>query len=332
MATGGSSPGAKTRILRLSLAGIVIALALLVALLAPESGTGPADGAAETIEAPEGEGPAAEEPGAEEPGQMQPAAGEPEPTLPAVGEPKPTVPGVRDPAGGSAPVPAPRLYLVIDDVGNRREDLDLYLDLDIPVTFAVLPQLGFSRESAERIAAAGQEVILHLPMEAESGKYPGPGTIYVGDSPRQISRTIQANLRTVPGARGINNHMGSKATADRETMSHALSIARREGLFFLDSRTTHRTVALEVAREKEVPAAERNVFLDNVREGDAIRAALQEGVAIARERGYAVLIGHATSPELAVVLAQEAPAIREAGLGFFHLSDLMAETHAGTWD
>lgn len=317
MATGGSSPGAKTRVIRLSLVAIAGALGLLVALLprAPE----------EALSLPDTTGPAHE--------------AEPPETVPREA-PAPEVPEAQDPVPPAplSPRPAPRpeaiarLYLVVDDVGNRREDLDPYLSLDIPITFAVLPQLQFSEESAGRISARGQELILHLPMEAESGKYPGPGTIYVGDSQRRITETLRANLRSVPGAKGINNHMGSKATADRDTMNAALEFARREGLFFLDSRTTHNTVALEVAREKRVPAAERHVFLDNVREVGAIREALTQGIALARERGYAVLIGHATSPELAVVLQEEASAIEEAGIRFYHLSALLGTAHVGSGD
>ncbi len=312
MATGGSSPGAKTRVLRFSLLGIAIALGLLVAMLPGERG--------EVSR------------GTPEPPMPEPPTARDVPTTPEA--PPTREPDAPGPAVPAAPQPEawPRLFVVVDDVGNRREDLDPYLALDIPITFAVLPQLQFSEESAGRISARGQELILHLPMEAESGKYPGPGTIYVGDTRRQITETLRANLRSVPGAKGINNHMGSKATADRETMSAALDFARREGLFFLDSRTTHNTVALEVAREKRVPAAERHVFLDNVREVEAIRRALLEGVGRARDHGFAILIGHATSPELAQVLREEASAIEKSGLRFSHLSALLDLTDAGPRD
>ncbi|MFW5842882.1 MAG: divergent polysaccharide deacetylase family protein [Spirochaetota bacterium] len=322
MATGGTSPGAKTRALRLSLLAIAVALGLLPALL-PREREEAARGPDEVLSVPETTEPA-------------PEAEPPEPAPPEVPAPVPEGPEAEDPVPPAPLSPQPeaiaRLYLVVDDVGNRREDLDPYLSLDIPITFAVLPQLPFSEESAVRISTRGQELILHLPMEAESGKYPGPGTIYVGDSHRSITETLRANLRSVPGAKGINNHMGSKATADRNTMNAALEFARREGLFFLDSRTTHNTVALEVAREKRVPAAERHVFLDNVREVEAIREALIQGVALAREQGYAVLIGHATSPELATVLREEASALEDAGIRFFHLSALLGTPHVGSGD
>lgn len=310
MATGGSSPGAKTRTLRLSLIVIAIALGLMVALLTRDQ---------EDI---------AQRPAPE----PAPETESPEIAPPGVPEEDPAPPLILPPRAAPQSEPLARLFLVIDDVGNRPEDLDSYLSLDIPITFAVLPQLQFSEESAVRISARGQELILHLPMEAESGKYPGPGTIYVGDSQGKIDETLRANLRTVPGAKGINNHMGSKATADRETMNAALEFARREGLFFLDSRTTHNTVALEVARDKKVPAAERHVFLDNVREIGAIREALTQGVALAREQGYAVLIGHATSPELALVLREEGAAIKEAGIRFHHLSALFGTEYVGSRD
>ena len=333
MATGGS-PGTKTRLLRLSLLFIALALGLLVALLAGDRGE-VSNRAVENPPVPEPrEAPTSRTPPSAPEVTPAPApAPAPAPTPAPTPTPTPA-PERPSPALPASPQPEarPRLFVVVDDVGNRREDLDPYLALDIPITFAVLPQLQFSEESAGRISAKGQDLILHLPMEAESGKYPGPGTIYVGDSRRQITETLRANLRSVPGANGMNNHMGSKATADRETMSVALEFARREGLFFLDSRTTHNTVGLEVAREKRVPAAERHVFLDNVREVEAIRRALFEGVERARDHGFAILIGHATSPELAFVLREEAAAIEGSGLRFSHLSALLGVDNAGPRD
>ncbi len=287
----GPSPGDKTRILRISLATIAVSLALLLALVvATDGGSRTAEGGAR----PESTGPG-------------------------------STASDTDDGGDAAPDAAPRLYVVIDDVGNTLNDLDPYLSLSLPLTFAVLPQLDYSREAARRIAAAGQETILHLPMEAQSGKHPGPGTIFVDDPPEQVSRTLEANFKSVPGAKGMNNHMGSRATADEKTMERTLAFAQERGLFFLDSRTTADTVVVDVAARLDVPVLERHVFLDNEREAAAIRAALYQGVDLAKRRGYAILIGHATDGELAEVLRQEVQSLKQAGIVFDHLSRLIAK-------
>jgi polysaccharide deacetylase 2 family uncharacterized protein YibQ len=121
----------------------------------------------------------------------------------------------------------------------------------------------------------------------------GPGGVMVAMSDADIQSTVRAGLASVPGAVGVNNHMGSKGTADRRVVRAMLEVARREGLFFLDSRTTVHTVGEEVAAELGVPAARRHVFLGNEDDEEAIRRQVRRLITLAKERGTAIAIGHA---------------------------------------
>lgn len=217
----------------------------------------------------------------------------------------------------------PRLYLVLDDAGHDLDDLRRFVQFPGVATVAVLPGLEYSREAAQMVIALGHEAILHQPMEASGGNDPGPGAIFVSHSDPLIRQTLTSNLSSMPGVVGVNNHMGSLATADDRVMATVAQTLRRHRLFFLDSRTTHLSVAADTTREIGVPTVVRDVFLDNVREDEAISEQLDQGLAIARERGHAVMIGHVTSPELARVLIDRYSELDAAGFVFRPLSDLI---------
>lgn len=277
-----------------------------------------------------GDTPAVDPDAAAEPG----AAAESDPAAesgPAAGvAPKDETTPDRKEGGAAAPIP---LYVVIDDVGNNLSQLEAFLETGLPLTFAVLPQRGFSRVSVERISAAGQEAILHLPMEAQGGSDPGAGAILTGLDTGEIEKRLTANLASVPGVIGVNNHMGSKATADMQTMDAVMRYLKGQDLFFLDSRTTARTVGKTIADKYQLSFAERHVFLDNEPNRDYIRQAVEEGMDIARQRGHAVLIGHVMVTEVAEVLEEMYPFVRDEGFDLHHLSDLvLGPKDDGTWD
>ena len=229
--------------------------------------------------------------------------------------------------------PAIPLYVVIDDVGNSLAQLEPFLEVDYPITFAVLPQRRYSREAAARIASVGQETILHLPMEALNGNDPGAGAITTSLNSDEISARLTANLTSVPGVIGVNNHMGSKATADEKTMEAVFRYLQEKDLFFLDSRTTAETLGKKTADKFQLSFAERHVFLDNEPNRDYVRQAVEQGMDIARNRGHAVLIGHVMVTEVAEVLEEMYPFIRDEGFDLHHLSDLvLGPKDDDTWD
>jgi uncharacterized protein len=226
-----------------------------------------------------------------------------------------------------APAGAGILYLVIDDVGYNLEQLNTYLQLPIPMTFALLPGLEYSRAAQDRIAAEGAEMILHQPIEPVGDQDPGPGALYVGMPPEEMRRIINRNLEQLPKVIGVNNHMGSRGTADTQLMQALFSVLKGRNLFFLDSRTTAETVAPAVARQTGLQFSQRNVFLDNIEEQIEIEKALASALEVSRAQGYAVMIGHVWSRELASTLALWYAEIEERGYRFARISSFFAEEH-----
>ncbi len=227
----------------------------------------------------------------------------------AAREPTPTPEPRRRPAPGSRG----RLAVILDDAGNSLEQLDAVAALPAPVAVAVLPHLPHSSRWAARMHDAGHEVLLHLPMEPEdpSGR-PGPGAVRVAMHENEIRMAVRSALNSVPHVVGVNNHMGSKATADLRTMTWVLQELSVRGLFFVDSRTTVATVAEDAARAQGVPTARRHVFLDNDQRPAAIKRQLEEAVELARLDGWALAIGHVRASTV-TVLAETWPMLRHLG-------------------
>ena len=246
---------------------------------------------------------------------------------PAVSEPEPEpVPPLPPPAllqeDEDPPVVYP-LYLVLDDAGHTLEDLRRFFPFSGTFTVAVLPGLADSVESARVSRALGHQVILHQPMEPLSDLDPGPGAIYLGDSEEVVRQVLARNLASLGPVAGVNNHMGSRVTADPETMRTVLRFLQEQQVFFLDSRTTPESVVEEVARELDIPVLVRHVFLDNHRTREAIRDQLLIALDIARNNGEVLMIGHVTSPELAEVLLEMEGEIIRQGFSFRPLTEAL---------
>ncbi len=186
-----------------------------------------------------------------------------------------------------------RIALIIDDIGFSRARLQLFLNLNIPLTFAVLPQLPNSDKLAKMIYAKGHEIMLHQPMEPYSSeKDPGPGAIYINDDFSRITRIMAENIANIPFAVGVNNHMGSKFTEHPEKLSQALTVIKKNNMFFIDSLTSYRSKAYMTAVASKVPAARRNRFIDNIPEKSKVFSQLYKLARQATQRDYAIGIGH----------------------------------------
>jgi polysaccharide deacetylase 2 family uncharacterized protein YibQ len=240
-----------------------------------------------------------------------------------LGEPEPVPrPGPQGPGQPEGPA---RVAIVIDDVGYSLSGLREFLRLPYPLAFAVLPGLPHSQEAGRLIAEAGKELLVHLPMEPSGSTNPGPGAVLTSQSDREIEGLLEESLGRLPGAVGMNNHMGSRATADRRVMEVVIRFLAARGLFFLDSRTTAATVGPETAERLGVPLLERDVFLDNENSPAYIEQALRRGIRTAQARGSAVLIGHVQNVELAVELERLLPSMERAGVALVAPSVLAAE-------
>jgi len=141
-------------------------------------------------------------------------------------------------------------------------------------------------------------------------------------SDAEIAAILDSDLDSVPGAVGVNNHMGSAATADPRVMHAVARVLSRRGLFFVDSRTTDATVAERTAEEESVPSARRRVFLDDVATEAAVRAQLDEAVAKAKAEGSAIAIGH-PYPATLEVLEKELPNLADRGVRLVKVGELV---------
>jgi polysaccharide deacetylase 2 family uncharacterized protein YibQ len=207
-------------------------------------------------------------------------------------QPEPATP---DPSASTAPpaIPRYRVAIIFDDAGSSLTDVEGIIAIGRPVAVAVLPGLPYSADVAGRARDAGLEVLLHLPLESEDRRAMGAGGISAGMTDAEIRAAVRSDLASVHGAVGINNHMGSKGTADRRVMRAVLDVAKESGLYFIDSRTSRATVAEQVALELGVRAAARTIFLDNDNEEPAIREQIRRLITLAGERGSVIAIGHA---------------------------------------
>lgn len=216
----------------------------------------------------------------------------------------------------STPPAEALVSIVIDDIGNNPREGRRALALPGPVAIAVLPHTAYGAALAEDARRAGKEVLLHLPMDAENATEtdPGPGRIEAQMSAREIAAMFAYDLQTVPYAVGVNNHMGSLLTQDAPTMDALMQAIRARGdLFFLDSRTSPRSVAARRAAEHGVPALERDVFLDSDRGEAAVWRSIRRIERLLAARGRAVVIGH-PHPETFAVLEQWLPTLGARGI------------------
>jgi uncharacterized protein len=201
------------------------------------------------------------------------------------------------------PSPPGLFALIIDDIGHSIPHARQFLGLGLPLTFSVLPRLAHSAELSEELRGRGYEVMLHQPMEPYNRSIdPGPGALFVGDEPRLIDEVMEQNIGGVPLIVGVNNHMGSRFTEDRTGIEEALKVIKRNGLFFIDSLTTNRSVGFSTARQLSMPSAARNLFVDFQPEPCAILRELERLSRLAARHGTAIGIGH-PYPETAEAIA-----------------------------
>ena len=192
------------------------------------------------------------------------------------------------------PPPKARVAIIIDDLGAGDSVTHDLLEVNRPLTFSFLPHLPHSRQIAKEAFEGGQEVMLHLPMEPYGypKTNPGPGALFMEMAPHEIRTKVLDDLKAISHVKGVNNHMGSRMTEDEIMMEIFLEEIQKEGLFFIDSRTTQKSVAYRVARRLGMRAAYRQVFLDNVNELGYIKAQLRLLAKAALDQGQAIGIGH----------------------------------------
>lgn len=216
-----------------------------------------------------------------------------------------------------------RMAIIIDDFGYSGEPIAAFASFKQPLTFSVLPNHPYSNEAAANALNAGHQVMLHLPMEAQ-GHTNGQEQTVISDAmtDSQIQSVVKAELTSIPGAIGINNHQGSKATADRRIMRAVIAAVKANNLFFVDSRTSASSVAAGVAKQAGVPTAENELFIDNSSDVQSIRQMIRQAAKLALQHGQIVIIGHAR-PTTAIALREMLPELEAAGIKLVFVSQLV---------
>lgn len=223
----------------------------------------------------------------------------------------------------------PLAAIVIDDLGQNFSPLKKLRDLGIPLTISILPNLEHSRQISREAARLNLETLLHLPMEPLDypEKNPGPGALLSGMSAAEIQSQLRDDLRSVPGVVGVNNHMGSRLTADYRAMETLVAELKTQGLFFLDSRTSPRSQAFEIARLNNLPVAGRDIFIDAHDDRVFIRGQLEKLMQLAHQRGSAIGIGH-PYPNTISILEEMREELLASGVEWVPVSKIVQHNHA----
>ncbi len=218
----------------------------------------------------------------------------------------------------------PRIAIIIDDLGYQLDAGRRAIDLPGPVACAILPGTPRARQLAKVAHEQGKEVLLHLPLQAiEEQGPPDPGGITLDMSRDRFAEVFAEAIESVPFATGVNSHRGSLLTRHPGHMRWLMEdIRARDGLFFVDSYTTHESVALKIAAETGVAALKRDVFLDADPAPEAIQRELERLKAIAKQRGHAVAIAHPHTATLEI-LERELPRLQAAGFEIVPISALI---------
>ncbi|BCD85253.1 hypothetical protein PSm6_16600 [Pseudomonas solani] len=260
-------------------------------------------------------------------GPEQPASAAPSATTAPVAVPVPPPAKADKPTKTVPPAPAtpldsrqhPRLTLVIDDLGQTPERDRRVLALPGPVALSIIPDAPHATQLANTAHAAGKTVMLHLPMDPAGG----PFAWHPGMPVDELQRRLDAALRVVPHAQGLNNHMGSRMTAQPQAMAWLMHRLQGDHRFFIDSRTSAATVAAAEAQKIGLASLSRDIFLDDDMHPDAVAAQFAAALKLARKQGSAVMIGH-PHPATLALLERELPRLKAQGFELIGVQQMIA--------
>ena len=218
----------------------------------------------------------------------------------------------------------PRLALIIDDGGYNTDKFKKMLEVGKPMTFAILPNTPHGKEAALMAHRAGCEVMLHLPMEpkAEEMYSLEVDTVLTGMKPAEIQRILRDDLAQIPFVRGVNNHMGSRATEDPKVMQALMAALKKEKLYFIDSHTSPQSLGPEAARKAGVAFWQNDRFLDREENLEKIKKATRLAMRKAKKEGKAVAIGH-PHPLTARAIREMIPELEKEGIRLVFASEVV---------
>lgn len=262
--------------------------------------------------------------------------------------PEPKIPAVRDYSSAKTTPPGKQLYpetvpvpedtppvsrpsgrvgklaIIIDDMGSSMQEARALAGIGVPLTFSVIPGLRSYREVSAFAASQGIETMIHIPMQSKGWpeRRLESNGLLVSMTDDAIVERLEEYMRTIPGAVGANNHMGSEFTEHAEKMRAVLTVLKGKGLYFIDSVTSPQTVGMRLARDLGMKTGRRNVFLDNEQESSYIQGQLDQAVRLAKKTGGAIAICH---PHPATIRTLEAalPGLAAQGVTLVPASQLV---------
>jgi polysaccharide deacetylase 2 family uncharacterized protein YibQ len=228
-------------------------------------------------------------------------------------------------AAPSAAAKSAQVAIIIDDIGYRQSDA-LALTLPGAITFAILPHTPYGKTLALQAYNKKNDVILHIPMEAENGKKLGPGALTIQMDEQSIRHELSLAFAEIPFAIGMNNHMGSKLTKLYTPMMWTMRFLKERDLIFIDSVTTNKTKAERIALQLGVPTAHRQIFLDNKLTREYIDKQFMQLIDHAQQFKSAVAIAH-PHPETILALNRLIPLLAELDIDLVPISTLIGSSN-----
>ncbi len=218
-----------------------------------------------------------------------------------------------------------KVAIVIDDWGYNLNNIGLLNSIEAPLTLAILPNLAFSGEIASmEYQRANRELILHMPMEPENDSLRlEEDTILCSMDKDKVASLVASALSSVPSVKGVSNHMGSKVTRDRDTVGAVMNYLQSRDMFFLDSVAVSDSICEQVAKDKSLAFAKRDVFLDNIADREYISTQFDQLIATALEKGSAVGIGHDKSLTLETI-KEKILQLKDSDIEFVLISELVS--------
>ena len=196
-----------------------------------------------------------------------------------------------------------KLAIVIDDVGYHSKEDAAVFAMPREISVAIIPAAPYARVRNQEAKSQGRDILIHMPMQPISAIKIEDGGLHLGMSAAQVNDRVNTAKNIVRDAIGMNNHMGSAATADPQLMTYLMTALQEKHLFFLDSRTIGKSVAGKIAKEQGVRSLDRHIFLDDSNELADVQHQFQAAIQYARKHGTAIAIGHPRPNTIAVLQA-----------------------------
>lgn len=217
----------------------------------------------------------------------------------------------------------PKIAIIIDDMGYSKEAFEELAKLNIKLTFSFFPGGTYTKVLASEAYSKGFDCMLHLPMEPISFPKDNPGNdaVFVNMDKGKIKKLVEKHLKSVPFIVGVNNHMGSRATQEKDIMLVVLNEVKTNNLIFVDSLTTEKSTAEKAAKEIGFKILKRDIFLDSEQSDEFTKNALKRLVAMAKKRKRVLAIGHPLKSTINA-LREEIPFMLGEGMEFVPVSQL----------